>query len=48
MVVDGEFVVYLDIFEELDDTLEGILRNFMNEPMAMLIKELQGVHSRDE
>ena len=22
--------------------------NFMNEPMAMLIKELQGVHSRDE
>ena len=31
MVVGGEFVVYLDIYEELDDALEALLRNMMNE-----------------
>ena len=30
MVVDGEFVVYLDIYEELDNELAAILSNLMN------------------
>lgn len=31
MVVDGEFIVYLDIYEELDDELDFVLFTLMNE-----------------
>ena len=39
MVVDGEFVVYLDIYQELDAELDFILSNLMNER-----KELDDAH----
>ena len=31
MVVDGEFMIYLDIYEDLDSTLSELLSNLMNE-----------------
>jgi hypothetical protein len=53
MVVAGEFVIYLDIYDDLTGTLQQILRDMMNKDMALdsvhpLIEKVRYVDLRTE